>query len=74
MALLAKLLLQPHTGIQVQMVGGLIQQQHEGLQEQSSGDEEHTNKTLLLGGLPPPKNNSQTAFANEKHPFTLRSY
>lgn len=43
MALLAKLLLQPHTGIQVQMVGGLIQQQHERLQEQGPGDEERTN-------------------------------
>lgn len=31
-----ELLLQPHTGIQIQVVGGLIQQQHERLDEQGS--------------------------------------
>ena len=44
-----ELLLQPYTGVQVQVIGGLVQQQHEGLDEQGPGGiQRHTQDSNVI--------------------------
>lgn len=44
-----ELLLQPYTGVQVQVIGGLVQQQHEGLDEQGPGGiQRHTQDSNFI--------------------------
>lgn len=43
-----ELFLEPHTGIQIQVVSGLVQQQHEGLDEQGSGQIEDLSSQSCL--------------------------